>query len=431
MRTKDTTDPMADTTEELYTRQYFEVFAAVVLFMTGLALQFHFGQYVAYRGHGVSTLGWILSISMLGTLSLRLQIGRWIDLVGCRPTFLIGAVVVAASAVAIQFAAGVVWITLLRALWAMAAAAVMTTVAVFAAQVAPPLRRAESIGTMGLAGFLGMIIGPTLGDFIFAGSVDSIWPYRVFFMASAACSLGAGGIMMLVKLPEPTNGNRPAMGAGATSPAGPSQLSVIFKHWPGAVLLIGFVFSMVFCLQSLFLERLAEERGFADIKLFFLVYGPTAILLRIIFRRVPQQLGRTRAVIGGMLLLATGLIFLRGISTQWELIVPGLLMGAGHCFIFPSMIDLAAERLPNEYRGTGTAVILGAGDLGMLVGFVSLGEVIESLGFDTALAILAGALVGAALFFAVARRHAVFSRRPRLAPGSVAPVHQGCGEDRL
>ena len=39
-----------------------------MLFVTGMGLQFHFGQYVEYLGYGVDTLGRILSISMVGTL---------------------------------------------------------------------------------------------------------------------------------------------------------------------------------------------------------------------------------------------------------------------------------------------------------------------------------------------------------------------------
>ena len=64
--------------DRLYTARFAQVFAAVFLFMTAVALQFHFGQYVQYLGHGVGTLGRILSISMVGTLLIRLHIGRFI-----------------------------------------------------------------------------------------------------------------------------------------------------------------------------------------------------------------------------------------------------------------------------------------------------------------------------------------------------------------
>lgn len=173
------------------------------------------------------------------------------------------------------------------------------------------------------------------------------------------------------------------------------------------ILLIGVVFGVAFCWQSQFLERFAEARGFRDIKVFFAVYGPTAIVLRIVFRRMPQQLGRTRTVAAGMVFLAAGQLVLTAAHSEAGLVIPALLMGTGHCFIFPSMVDLGAERLPLGYRGTGTALILGAGDVGMIIGFVGLGEVVETFGFNTALHALAVTVLAAALLFAFARRHAV------------------------
>ena len=88
----------------LYDKQFYQVFAAVVLFMSGVALQYHFGQYIEFLGFGVDTLGRILSISMVGTLLIRLHIGRWIDRFGCRATWMVGSVVVAATVGSIQFA---------------------------------------------------------------------------------------------------------------------------------------------------------------------------------------------------------------------------------------------------------------------------------------------------------------------------------------
>jgi predicted MFS family arabinose efflux permease len=177
------------------------------------------------------------------------------------------------------------------------------------------------------------------------------------------------------------------------------------------ILLIGLLFSMIFCLQFTFLERLAEARGFMNIKVFFLVYAPTAIVLRIVFRRVPQQLGRTRVVAGGLTLQAVGVFFLVGIQTQGELVLPALLIGAGHCFVFPSMVDLAAERLPPDQRGTGTALILGAGDIGILTGFLVIGELIDRFGFDLALIALATTVLLGTALFAYTRRKFVLGRR--------------------
>ena len=116
-------------------------------------------------------------------------------------------------------------------------------------------------------------------------------------------------------------------------------------------------------------------------------------------------------MLAGLLLLALGLGALVGADTQWQLILPGLLMGAGHSFIFPSMVDLTAERLPAAYRGTGTSLILAAGDLGMLLGYATLGELIDAYGYDRALIMLLILVLLAAAVFASARRRPLLRRR--------------------
>ena len=99
-----------------------------------------------------------------------------------------------------------------------------------------------------------------------------------------------------------------------------SQLRIVAKHWPGAILVVGVVFAVAFCWQSMFLERLAEARGFEHIKVFFLIYGPTAMLLRLVFRRLPERFGRTRTLLLGLCLLAAGQLCLTQTYSQWQLV---------------------------------------------------------------------------------------------------------------
>lgn len=385
--------------DRLYTAQFFQVFAAVALFMTGFALQFHFGQYIGYLGHDEDVLGRILAAGMIGTLAVRLQIGRWIDHFGCKPTWVVGTTLVALTAVSLQFVTDVWLIAVIRGVYMMAFAAVMTTVAVFAAQIAPPHRRAESLGTIGLAGFSGMLMGPTIGDWIFASGVDSIAPYRLFFTLSAACSLLAGMIMLGVRVPaRPAAHERPVI-----------SWQVIRAHSWLPILLVAMAFSMVFCINMTFLERMADARGFQEIKLYFLVYAPTAMTLRILLRRLPERFGRQRTIVLGLCFCTAGILCLSQATVQWQLVLPGLLMGIGHCFVFPSMIDLAASRFPASHRGTGTSVVMGAGDIGTLIGFFMLGELIEAYGYGVAFTVLAFVVLAAGVTLG-------FSQRARPAP---------------
>lgn len=399
-----------DETDRLYTLVFFQVFAATGVFMTGVALQFHFGQYVGHLGYGVDTLGRILSLGVIGTLCSRLYVGRWIDRFGCRPMWIIGSLIVAVTVGATQFTTQLWLITLLRAVSAMASAAVMTNVAVFAAQVAPPHRRAESIGTIGLAGFVGMMAGPTLGDWVFAGGGESMMSYHIFFSAGAACSLASAGAMFLIRLPKrPTSDDHQQHNAHeTTSTSSPKRFALMITYWPGVVLLVALGFGVVFGFHSSFLERFAEAQGFEQIKVFFITYCPTAIVLRVVFRRLPQRIGRNRTVVVGLTLLIVGLMMMVGVDSQLGLILPGFFMGAGHCFIFPSMVDLAADTFPSSNRGTATALVLGAGDLGLLVGYLALGALIEVAGFATAIKTIV-AVVGVCTFcFVVWRRKDLF-----------------------
>jgi MFS family permease len=406
----------------LYTRRFFQVFVAAGVFMAGISLQFHFGQYVGFLGHGVDRLGLILSAGMIGTLCFRLQIGRWIDRFGCRPTWLVGASIVAVSVGCIQFTSHLWLIACLRAVSSIAAAAVMTTVAVFAADFAPPRRKAESIGTIGLAGFVGLMMGPTIGDWVFASAGESFTPYHVFFSLSAAFSLVSALCIWFVGPSGLTSENEPAaqLFGGAdksgTTASAPKRVSLIVAYWPGVILLVAASFGFVFCFHSSFLERLAEYREFADIKLFFLTYCPTAIALRLVFRRLPQQLGRSRTVLLGLLSLIVGLVCLLDVQTQVDLVLPGFFLGTGHCFVFPSMVDLAADRFPAGNRGTATALVLGAGDLGMLIGYLALGMIIENGGFGIAIWTIVGVVAVATVCFVSTKWMAIAGRRSSRTP---------------
>ena len=57
----------------------------------------------------------------------------------------------------------------------------------------------------------------------------------------------------------------------------------------------------------------------------------------------------------------------------------------------------------------------------MLIGFVGLGELIDTLGFDAGLWVLAATVATGAMLFAIARRDAVFRRGFTARPTRTVP----------
>jgi MFS family permease len=68
------------------------------------------------------------------------------------------------------------------------------------------------------------------------------------------------------------------------------------------------------------------------------------------------------------------------------------------------MVDLAASQFPASHRGTGTSVIMGAGDVGMLLGFFAIGELIDGFGYEVAFAALAVVVVVAGVVLGISTR---------------------------
>ncbi len=374
--------------QRLYTPQFFQVLTGAMLTMTGVAMQFHFGEYIAHIGYQVDVLGWITGIGVVGSLLLRPYAGTWIDRLGCRPCFIASALGAATANFLFQFVDTLWLVCLLRILMAASNATFLATVATYAAQVAPAHRRAESLGTVGVGGFLGMMTGPAIGDVIFANPHHGARTFAIFFTTVAALSLASGVVLANVRLPAPVRHVHH-----------PPLSMLLRRHWPGRVLLICITFAVCINIHMVFLERFAEHRGFGDIGWFFLVYAPTAIVLRIVGRRIPQKFGRRRVCATGVCCLGAGLLLLLPVQAAWHLIFAAFVMGMGHALAFPSMVDLVAQALPIEHRGVGTSLALGAMDVGFLLASIVWGQLIEWKGFSLTFTVGALMAVGVALWY--------------------------------
>lgn len=376
----------------VYTLPYLQVLVGGMLTMVGVSMAYHFGEYVAYRGYSKADLGWIMAIGSCGSLILRPFAGGWIDRVGCRFAFLGSALPAATASLLLPLASSFVVIGVLRVLITAANATYLATVAVYASQAAPAERRAESLGTVGIGGFAGMLIGPALGDAIFHEG-PTTQAMRTFFVVIAVVTALAG--LAVVNLNSPRRPGRVPVLA---------FFQLARRHWPGTIVLVSIVFTAILTIHITFLERLAHDRGFDDIRYFFYAYAPTAIGIRIVFRRAPQVIGRRRICVVGLVVLGLGTLLLIPVGAEWHLVFPALLTAVGHALVFPSMVDLTAQSFPPERRGVGTSVALGAGDFGFILGGVAWGQLIEARGFATVFVIGAGITWLTALLYVWRRR---------------------------
>jgi MFS family permease len=259
---------------------------------------------------------------------------------------------------------------------------------------------AEMIGMVGTAGFLGQVLGTQVGDLLLG--TDAIGPTEVRRMFLVAGGLGfcsaAFAALATRGQTRPTPQPRPPL------------VQLLRQYHPGPVFVVGVAMGISLGMPGTFLRTYTDELDIQRIGTFFGVYAATAIVTRVLTRRLPQRLGTTPMILCGLGMLAVSQFLLMLVRSEPWLAVPGIGYGIGHALLLPSVVAAGSRTFPDRHRGLGTTVILATWDLGTLVGAPVIGGIHRGstlLGlqpYPTVFLSLATLLTGVGLFFAWTQR---------------------------
>ena len=176
----------------LYDRNYnYALLSQVGFAMVNTAMLAHYPRWIAHLGGEVDATGWITGTASLTGLILRPWIGQWIDRFGAKVIWLAGYAIFSIGSISN------LWlldlgppIYVCRALLVIGGAIVFSSALTYVTHLAPLDRRAEAIGTLGAAAFLGIVFGPFLGELILTAD-------RTREEFEAFCSFDASHLSML------------------------------------------------------------------------------------------------------------------------------------------------------------------------------------------------------------------------------------------
>ena len=329
-------------------------------------------------------------------LLLRPVVGWAADRFGRRP-LIIGGALLSVAALALHLTVdSLAMFVLARGLLGVGEAFFFVAVLAAGADIAPPSRRGEALNLLSLSLYLGLGIGPLIGETVLrAGGFSTVW------LAALVLTVIAAALGLVVPETSPT----------VLSPrAGPRPRARLVHPaaiFPGILILAG-TWGMAGFLTYLPLHAAAVGMDGAAIP--FAIYALLVCALRVVFAKLPDQLGPARVSGAALAIGAVGLSVLGLLPSPVGLIAGTVLFGTGVAFLVPALLTLAVSRVDETERGAVVGTASAFLDLSFGLAPAVLGLVAESAGFGaTFLVGAAASALGFALL--VARRAAVVTPR--------------------
>lgn len=389
--------PLPDPEEEVYGRVFWLQYLANTSLVLANALTFRFAELVNFLGGTERIAGDIVAVGLAVAVIVRLSAAHVIDDFGTRRMWILSTLLYLIGCGLLISARHLGW-----EIYVGRIAYVVGLTSMFACSMTniqhhvPAHRRTEVIGNLGSSGFIGMILGSNLAD----AFIRFLPPGHIQFVAlfGTAAVVGVGYLWMVVTL---THGDKPLR----EHPSSPAFL-LLFRHWPGMVVLVSMIMGLGVTVTTVFLTRYATHRGIEGLGWFFSAYAVSAFAFRILARNWGHTIGRHWMLVRGLLGHTIGHAMLPFVIQDWQFILPAVICGFGHALLFPAVVSLGSGAFPLQSRGAGTAIILGFTDFGSLVFSPILGRIIVDAGFQAMfLTSAATGLVGALIYLPIALRY--------------------------
>lgn len=375
------------------------------LMMTAVSLLFVYADFIRLLGGTEQQLGRIVGTGMVGSILMRFAQGVGIDRIGARQVWLwsTGGYVACCLLHLTVEHVDQPGIYLLRIAYQSCLAGFFGASIAYVSGRAPIARLAEVVGTLGTSGFVGIVLGTSLGQLIVGDGRPTRGHIDLLFFTSAGLAAAAFGCAVVA-----TRGVLRPMRRRRV----PHPLWILRRYNPGLILLMSVATGLGLGLPQTFLRPFLVDREIHDgMIVFFGLYPPVAFVTRLSMRRVPDRFGIRPMIALGIVALVAGMMLFLPVRNAWLLIPPAIFLGVAHASLFPSVVAGASGAFPGRYRGLGTTLVLAMFDIGTFVGSPLAGEIVtraQQAGlppYTTMFATIAGLLAACgAIYFTCSRK---------------------------
>jgi MFS family permease len=341
--------PSAGAPPRLLGGAFAAVFASSLVFFTGGGVILPVAPRFAEGPIGADAIGFGIAIGIwsFASLAVRPLVGWSADRYGRRPLLVIGALLTV-FALALHLAATSLPLFIgARAVLGVAEAAFLVAALAAAGDLAPPGRTGEAISLVSLSLYIGLVVGPVLGEAVLgAAGYAGVW------IVAGALSVVAAGLAWLVPETRPS-----APPADAIDNAGTRRRGRLLHPaglLPGVIIMCG-LWGMAAFLT--FLPLHAAALGLSGAGPALAVFGAVVIAVRLFGAKLPDRVGAVPLTATALGFTAIGSVLIALVGGLPGLLLGSAILGVGVAMTMPAVLTLAISRAPASERGAvvGTA----------------------------------------------------------------------------
>jgi MFS family permease len=329
---------------------------------------------------GNIAVGLAVAVFSLSALILRPWAGRLADRHGRSIAMVVGGLIFAVSVAGYGLADSVGGLAALRLLTGVGDAFFFVGAVTAMSDLAPAERRGEAISLFSLSLYVGLAVGPPIGE-----SVVGTAGFTTVWLVAAGCALLA--VLLALRVGETRES------AAGEAGAGPVRLIPRAAVVP-ALLLLALVWGMAGFLA--FVPLYALDLGLPGAGFLLFGFAAIVVVIRSAGALIPDRLGAARSVRLSLLCATMGLALMGGWRSVPGLVLGTVVLGIGVALGTPAIMTLALDRARASERGAVMGVVSMSIDLAQGLGPATFGLAAAATtrngGFLTAAVIAAAGL---------------------------------------
>jgi MFS family permease len=344
--------------------------------------------YLSKLGSTEVEIGILIGAFGISSLVLRPIVGRALLKIDEKTFMVAGALLSALSSIGYLFLDPFWPFFIVRIFQGIASAFFFTAAILFITNITSEASRGQSLGYFFLSFNISLALAPPCGMLLINHS-----SFTVLFLVCVALSLCS--LFICGKL-----GRREVNPIDDSSMRATPLFSI--KAFPPTF--VYFIMHMIWGALTTFFPLYAVNHDVTNPGLFFAAYAIVVIFGRTLAGRILDLYRRERIILLCHVTFIISMTLLAYSETQSMFMLVAAISGVGHAFIFPSLVAYTLD-LVGSSRGPVLGLLMGMGDLGMVLGPIIMGIVLRLTNFTTMfLCVALTALISFVYFFLSIRK---------------------------